>query len=244
MNSLESNHRQPVAIVTGGIRRLGLEITRHLLKSGFVVIATSHEQSPPIPTDLKGNPSFHFYWLDYTRLPPEGYTNAIRQMLSGVSGQPSVLINNAAVIRETRLGTINGTDWDELFAINLKGLFFLTQALIPHMKTGHIINIADTAGSLNWTRYLVYSLTKSGVIHLTRQLAIACAPAIQVNAIAPGTIIPFESASEEEMAFAQSRSLLNRIGSPDEVIRLIDLILKSTFMTGSVLTVDGGRALL
>ncbi|NUQ80058.1 MAG: SDR family oxidoreductase [Bacteroidetes bacterium] len=244
MTSQVTDHNRPVAVVTGGIRRLGLAITRHLLISGYRVVGTSHEKEPVLPFDLADHPCFHFFSLDYCNLKAEDYIATVGQMVTLSGGSPVVLINNAAVIRETRLGTVNDSDWEQLFAINLKGLFFLTQALIPHMKTGHIINIADTAGSLNWTRYLVYSLTKSGVIHLTRQLAIACAPSVQVNAIAPGTVIPFDAAGEEELAFAKSRSLLNRIGSPEEVIRLIDVILKSTFMTGSVLTVDGGRALL
>lgn len=237
-----------IAIVTGGVRRLGGLISLGLLDAGYAVAAV-HNGLVPKDFELKTK------GLDFLSIPadlsdvnPLQFRKIIEQAKNHFQGEIQVLVNNAAIIEETDFLTCSPNDWDKLFSINLKSVFFFSQVVASEMKAngtaGNIVLISDTAGSLTWTNYSIYNLTKNGISHLTRIMAKALAPEIRVNAIAPGTIIPFEGANEHWMESARKRSVLNKIGNPDEIVKLIRVILETEFMTGSILTVDGGRSLI
>jgi pteridine reductase len=137
-------------------------------------------------------------------------------------------------------------DWDSHFAINLKAPFFLSQAFAGRVaadQQAHIVNIADWRGLRPDPGSLVYSLTKSGLIAMTKGLALALAPRIQVNAIAPGAILPPPGEDQEYLQDLAQTIPLRHPGSPAEVARTLIYLLESDFVTGEVLYVTGGQHL-
>ena len=134
--------------------------------------------------------------------------------------------------------------WDEALETNLRAPFFCAQAAAPWLTRarGVIINFADTGGLLGWTGYIAHSVSKAGVIMLTKVLAKALAPDVRVNAIAPGTITMEGDAPELESNFIK-RAPLRRSGTPADITDTVVFLARSKFITGQVLVVDGGRTL-
>lgn len=111
-------------------------------------------------------------------------------------------------------------------------------------QNGRIINIADVGGRLAWPDALPYSLSKAGLLQLTRLTARALAPWVLVNSVSPGPMLMPDRHSAAQERASLDRSLLQRLGGPEEIARAVLHIAGSDFMTGSELTVDGGRSLL
>jgi NAD(P)-dependent dehydrogenase (short-subunit alcohol dehydrogenase family) len=111
-------------------------------------------------------------------------------------------------------------------------------------KNGVIINITDLSAFQVWGGYAHHAASKAGLVSLTKYMAFELAPTIRVNAIAPGTVLLPENASQEKIDWATGKSVLGRIGTPKDVARLAEFIITSDFITGSVYFVDGGRSLV
>lgn len=237
-----------IAIVTGGVRRLGGLISLGLLNAGYSVAAIHNGLVPAEFEEKTKGLDFLSIPADLSDVNQTRYSELIEIAKHHFKSDIHVLVNNAAIIEETDFLTCTPADWDRIFSINLKSVFFFSQAVALDMTkneiSGNIVLISDTAGSLTWPHYSIYNLTKTGVSQLTRIMAKTLAPLIRVNAVAPGTIIPFEGADEAWMEAARQRSVLKKIGNPEDVVKLIRVILETEFMTGSVLTVDGGRSLI
>ena len=160
-------------------------------------------------------------------------------------GGIDVLVNNASVFPAERLEETDETLWDHTIAVNLRAPFFLIRHLAATLRErcGVVINMADLAGMQPWAAYAAHAISKAGVIHLTRVAARSLAPEVRVNGIAPGTVLPPESMSEEEIRQLAERAPLKRNGSPDDVVRALRYLLDADFVTGETLVVDGGRLL-
>jgi pteridine reductase len=159
-------------------------------------------------------------------------------------GQLDVLVNSAAVMRRLRLEDTTPADWDAQIDLNLRSVFFCAQGAAPALKAagGKMINMADLAGLEPWSGFAAHSISKAGVVMLTRILALALAPAVTVNAIAPGAVLVPEDYSEEERDRLARSTPLRRLGTPSDVIAaLLYLLEGGDFVTGQVLVVDGGR---
>jgi len=162
-------------------------------------------------------------------------------------GGMDLLVNNAAVFRAATVRSTTEYAWDEAMDTNLKGTFFCSQEAYGLMKGragGMIINIASLGGLQAWTQHLPYSVSKAGVIMLTRILAKSLAPRVRVVAIAPGTILmPGE---ETGLAHIPKRLIpLKKYGAAADITDLIIyLATKSRNITGQVFPVDGGRSIL
>ncbi len=160
------------------------------------------------------------------------------------AGGLDILVNSAAIMLRTPLESVTESQWDEMFALNLRAPFFCAVAAGRAMTSrggGAIINIADLAGLEAWPAYVPHGITKAGVIHMTESLARVLAPTVRVNAIAPGAVLlpeAFSSADAERLA---STTPLGRIGSPDDVSRAVIYLLEADYVTGETLIVDGGR---
>jgi pteridine reductase len=155
-----------------------------------------------------------------------------------------MLVNNAAVYRQTPLGKTSIETWDEMLAINLRAPFLLSQKLGLAMKKtgyGHIVNIGDWAGLRPYRSYLPYVISKAALIHMTRALALELAPEVQVNCVCPGPVLLPEDCDEPEADTVRQQTPLKRLGDPDEVARAVCFFAESGFATGAILTVDGGR---
>ncbi|MFZ0434108.1 MAG: SDR family oxidoreductase, partial [Candidatus Acidiferrales bacterium] len=134
--------------------------------------------------------------------------------------------------------------WDRIMNTNLKSQFLCAQAAAPIMKRqgrGRIVNLSSLGGLLPWPKYTHYCVSKAGVIMLTRCLARALAPEILVNSVAPGTIqFPGEIPDEDYIRIAPT----HRIGTGDDIANAVVYLLSADFVTGQILAVDGGRALV
>jgi len=131
-------------------------------------------------------------------------------------------------------------------AVNLKGPFFLSQATAPLLRAagGVIINIADLSALQPWPSFAHHAVSKAGLLHLTRILARVLAPGVRVNCIVPGTVLPPEGFDGEDYAGGQDRRVVERQGSPEDVVDALLYLVRSPFVTGQSIIVDGGRALL
>ena len=233
-----------VALVTGAGTRVGRAIAVALGKAGMRVgvhyygsekgarqtvdeIVAAGSEGRTLPGDLTD--------------PATG--PRIVEHMSKVFGGLDVLVNSAAVMLRTPMGEVLVEDWDAMFALNLRAPFFLSQSAARAMKDrgGVIINIADLAAFEAWRNYVPHSITKAGVVQMTRALAHALAPKIRVNAIAPGAVLLPEGVTPEFRDKLISTTPLGRIGAPEDVAQAVIYLISADFVTGETLIVDGGR---
>jgi NAD(P)-dependent dehydrogenase (short-subunit alcohol dehydrogenase family) len=161
------------------------------------------------------------------------------------SGGVSVLVNNASNYFRVPFDQLTEAVWDSSLDVNLKAPFLLAWHLGRAMRgrgEGRIVNLADWAGERPYNDYLPYCVSKAGIICLTKALAKALAPAVLVNAVAPGPVMPPEDMSEAERQGIMRATPLRRLGSPEDVARCVRfLVEEADFSTGAVFLVDGGR---
>ncbi len=155
-----------------------------------------------------------------------------------------VLVNSAGMMVRQPVETVTPESWDETFDLNLRAYFFVAQGAIPHLRRvrGKIVNLADVAGFEPWPAYLPHSVSKAGVVMLTRALARALAPDITVNAVAPGPVLLPEAWDDTTRAHFAETTPLKRLGSPEDVVSAVRFLLEGgDFITGTTVVVDGGR---
>jgi pteridine reductase len=160
-------------------------------------------------------------------------------------GRLDVLVNAAAVMVKQAVLDVTPESWDATLDLNLRAYFFVAQGAVPHLKQvrGKIVNIADVGGLEPWPTYIPHSVSKAGVVMLTKGLAKALAPEITVNAIAPGPVLlPDDWDEATRRRFAETTPL--GLGSPEHVVNALRYLLEGgDYVTGTVLVVDGGRML-
>jgi pteridine reductase len=169
----------------------------------------------------------------------------IRRSTAAV-GPLDFLINSAAVFDALPSAGTSEASWDEHFAVNLKAPFFLSLAFAEHVgreRRAHVVNMADASVGRPSAQRLIYRLTKAALIHMTKDLAIALAPNIQVNAIAPGAILPPVGQGQAYMDELAKKIPALRVGSPEELGKALLYLLHSDFVTGEVIYVSGGAHL-
>jgi NAD(P)-dependent dehydrogenase (short-subunit alcohol dehydrogenase family) len=236
-----------VALVTGGGVRLGRETALELAAAGARVAIHYHastEAAEAVAAEIRAAGGHaELFGLDLSRI---AELPGLIERVVAAFGCLDVLVNNAAIFPRTPFEQVTEAEWDGVMAINLKAPFFLSQAAARAMQaqgTGKIINLADISAERPWPGYLPYCLSKAGIVALTRGLARALAPKIQVNAVAPGTVLFPEGMPEEEREKLLKAVPLQRAGDATDVARTIRFLLEaSDYVTGVVIPVDGGRS--
>jgi len=169
---------------------------------------------------------------------------ALVQRVAHEFGRIDVLVNSAANFLPSSVISTTEEIWDASLDTNVKGPFFLAQAVAPWLRrsNGVIVNFADTGGILGWPGYIAHSISKAGMIMLTKTLAKALAPEVRVNAIAPGTITMAGDPPEWEQEFVKLAPL-KKTGTPEDIAEAVSYLVSAKFLTGHVLVLDGGRTL-
>ncbi len=157
-------------------------------------------------------------------------------------GSLRVLVNSAAVMRRQPFGSVTALDWDATMSLNLRAPFLIAQAAAPEMEDGGaIVNIADLAAFETWPSYIPHSISKAGIVKMTEGLARVLAPSIRVNAIAPGAVLLPDDWSDKTGERLADTTPLRRLGDPGDVVEAMLYLLRSDYVTGETMVVDGGR---
>jgi len=239
------------ALVTGGARRLGAAMVRALHAAGANVAIhcnRSRAEADALAAELEGIRPGSARVLSGDLLDPDTCKRVAGEA-AAAWGRLDIVVNNASSFYPTPLGTVDAAAFDDLVGSNLRAPFFVSQAAAPALRErgGSIVNMADIHGLRPRDGYPVYCAAKAGLVTLTRSLARELAPAIRVNAIAPGSILWPEVAADTGEADREAilaSTPLGRQGSADDITAtLMYLVRDAGFVTGQVLPVDGGRGL-
>jgi pteridine reductase len=233
-----------LALVTGAGVRVGRAIALALADAGMNVgvhYAHSGSEADDTVAEIRkrGRKSDSFAAsLDRPGEPEKLMDSVVAKM-----GVPDVLVNSAAIMQRTPLGEVTYEKWDATMNLNLRAPFFLAQAAAKVMRPrgGVIVNIADLAAFETWSGYIPHSISKAGVVQMTRALAHALGPEIRVNAIAPGVVLLPEGWEEDSAKHLIETTPLKRLGTPDDVTQALLYLLHADFVTGETIIVDGGR---
>lgn len=241
----EKSLEKKVALVTGAGKRIGRSIALRLAAEGADVIINyrhSESEAAEVVAQIKamGRRALAIH-ADVAKRAD------VRNMFATIEKEfdrLDVLVNNAATFSSAKFEELTDEQWDSMLDSNLKSQFLCCQAAAPMLRRsehGRIINFASLGGLLAWPSYTHYCVSKAGVIMLTRCLAKAFAPAITVNAIAPGTI-SFEGDAPEIAESFIRQAPLRRTGTAKDIDDAVLFLVQSDFITGQVLVVDGGRS--
>ncbi|HSJ30265.1 MAG TPA: SDR family oxidoreductase [Longimicrobiales bacterium] len=234
-----------IALVTGGARRVGRAFSLALAEAGCDVVVNyngSADEAAVTAADIErlGRRALPVH-ADISR--PDDIARLVRETEQAF-GRLDIVVNNASLFERAPVPDITVEDWDRVLNVNLRGPFFLAQAAAPLLRRdggGLIVNIVDLSALQPWPSFAHHAVSKAGLLHLTRVLARALAPDIRVNAIAPGTVLPPEDTEGED---GSERRVLARSGEPADVTSALLYLVRSDFVTGENLVVDGGRMLL
>ena len=236
-----------VAIVTGGAVRLGKALALALAEQGVrlaIHYGSSAGPAEAVVEEIKAMGSDAIAIQADLSQPAE--TRSIVERVVAHFGQVDVLVNSAAIFEPGNWDDTTEANWDRHFAINLKSPFFLSQAFAAQVGregAGHIVNIADWRGVRPGPDHGAYTLTKAALIAMTKSLALALAPNIQVNAIAPGLILPPPGQDQSYLESKADQVPAQRVGSPQEIANALIFLLRSDFVTGDLIFVTGGEHL-
>ncbi|MEJ2567163.1 MAG: pteridine reductase [Gammaproteobacteria bacterium] len=246
------HHHTPsgrVALITGAAHRIGAAIARCLHAHGMDVVVhyrRSRAAAEHLQSELQAQRPDSVYLIEGDLLDTGAIPDLVRKACQWRE-RLDVLINNASSFYPTPLTSVDAAQWDDLLGSNLKAPFFLAQAADPYLRRhrGCIVNIVDIHADRPLKGYPVYSIAKAGLAMLTKALARELAPDVRVNAVAPGAILwPEHGADDETRRRIIEHTALKRQGDPQDVARAVSfLIQEADYMTGQILTVDGGRSL-
>lgn len=234
--------QRPAALVTGGARRLGKALALRLAREGYDVVlhygrsaeeaAATREEilelgvaCEALPHDLADAAGLGAFLL------------AVRDRFPRLS----VLVNSASAYAAGTLAETSVEQFDGLFGVNLRAPFFLMQAFARGCESGSVVNVLDNKIGFNQNAYAAYALSKKALAELTRIAAVELAPAVRVNGVSPGVVLPAETRTESYLAWRREAIPLKRQGSPEHVADALMYLLRNDFVTGQVLTVDGGE---
>jgi 2-keto-3-deoxy-L-fuconate dehydrogenase len=234
------------ALVTGGASGIGEATCKELARAGAIVTIAdiNVERACALAETLPGSTAVH---VDVTQQESIEATTAHLKCLD-------ILVNNAGIAHIGDISHVDPDDFDRLMEVNVKSVYLVTRALLPLLlkSRGSVVNIGSVAGLVGIKQRFAYCTTKGAVIAMTRQLAVEYPKELRVNCICPGTVhTPFVEgylekyhAHEKDQIRAElnARQPMGRLGKPEEVAAMVRYICsdEAEFMTGSLLTIDGG----
>lgn len=238
--------KPPLALITGAAHRLGKAVALALAQHGYAIgLHYHHAQEKAWETAITLEQMGVPVLLLRADLTDPAQIDDLFTALAASPYPLRVLINSAASMPHSDLRTTAPEEWDNTLALNLRAPWLCAQHAARLMTTGSsIINITDAGAGRFWASYPIYALSKAALETLTRQLARALAPAIRVNAVAPGLILPAAELPAAEWNRLVQRLPLQQSGSPQWVAQAVLALLQNEHITGQSLAVDGGYQLL
>jgi 3-oxoacyl-[acyl-carrier protein] reductase len=241
-----------VALVTGGNGGLGQRICHALAKEGVqiaIMYAQSQDQAEGVARELTSTYQVNAaaFACDIT----DGA--AVERLIGDVAtrfGRLDMLVNDAAYNKSIPFADLDNLTlemWDKILAVNLTGPMRLIKAVAPIMKAqgrGRIVNIASVAGLAPMGSSIAYAVSKAGLIHLTRCMAVAMAPETLVNCVAPGLLEGTRATSNlrpEQIERSASGSLLKKAADKDDCADMVVTMCRTETMTGQTIVIDAGR---
>ncbi len=244
-----------MAIVTGGGTGIGRAVSEALARAGAGAVVVNYSRSADDAEETVA---------ELVRIGSQGHAHRasvareeeVRSMVAETVeryGRLDVLVNNAGITRfidHKDLDALTEEVWDEILNVNLKGTFYCCRAAAPELRSrrGAIVNVASMAGFRATGSSIAYGVSKAAILQLTRNLAVALAPEVRVNAVAPGLVATrwFRQAVGEELA-AQGEKMMSAatplaaVASPEDCAQAVMGFLHNDFVTGESLIVDGGK---
>jgi len=231
--------------VTGAAKRIGRSVALRLASDGADVVVnylSSQPEADSVVREIEAVGQKAMAIRADVSLRAD--VQRLFQTVEDEFGHLEILVNNAAIFFSAKFEKLSEAQWDRIMNANLKSQFLCCQAATPIMKRqgkGRIINLSSLGGILAWPAFTHYCVSKAGSIMLTRCLARALAPEILVNSVAPGTIqFPGETPDADYI----QRVPLHRTGTGDDIAGAVAYLATAEFVTGQVIVVDGGRALV
>jgi len=244
-----SEQAMPVAFITGGAKRIGAAIAQQLHHSGMD-IAIHYKSSRQEAENLKQaleQQRPDSVTLIQTDLASTEAPAKILDRLTQWRSRLDVLVNNASAFYPTPFGSVTEQQWDELLNSNLKGPFFLSQALAPRLKTtqGCIINLVDIHADRPLKEHPTYCMAQAANAMMVKSLALELGPEVRVNGVAPGAILwPKQTPTQQEQQEILNRVPLQQTGTPEDIARTVLFLTRDArYVTGQIISVDGGRSI-
>ncbi|MBX6328226.1 MAG: SDR family oxidoreductase [Pseudolabrys sp.] len=239
--------RQPApqaALVTGGARRIGRAVSLALAEAGYAVIV--HARHSRVQAESLAEEIARRGGTAHVVLADLADSAAVAKLVPAAAafGPLTLLVNSAAEFEPDEIATLDRARFERTMAVNLAAPLFLIQAFAAQAASGAaIVNIVDQRVLRPKPRFLSYGLSKSALNAATVMLAQALAPAIRVNAVAPGPVLPSPRQNAEQFAEQAARLPLGRGPSPEEVAAAVLYLARAASVTGVTIAVDGGQHL-
>jgi|UniRef100_A0A486XQX4 pteridine reductase len=248
MNDMQ---HQPVVLITGSAKRLGRAMITLLHQYGYRVIIHCHrsqQEADSLAKTLNQQRPQSAAVLQ-ADLTDEASIPYLAQQAIRYFDRLDALVNNASSFYPTPLDSATATQWQDLFGSNVRAPYFLSQALATELakNNGVIVNMVDIHADKPLAEHSIYCMAKAALLMMTKALAKELAPAIRVNGIAPGAILwPPEHAvtlQPQDKAAILAQIPMQQLGTPDDIAQTLLFLLRSPYITGQIIAVDGGRSL-
>jgi NAD(P)-dependent dehydrogenase (short-subunit alcohol dehydrogenase family) len=233
------------ALVTGGAHRVGKAIAMTLARAGANLVINYHSSDEAAQQTVREAQA-----LGVGALAVQADVGDLQQVRSMVAtardqfGAVDILVNSASIWKRTPMPMGDFSDWHRVLGVLINGSMYLADSVAPMMQErgeGAMVNIVDLSVWKPFSGYIAHSVGKSALLALTRQLALELAPTVNVNAVAPGPVLPPPAYNEKQVTRVASRTLKRRWGKPQDVADAVRFLVEADYITGEVIVVDGGE---
>jgi len=234
-----------VALITGGAIRVGRAITLALARAGAHVVINYHRSAAAALETAAAAEALGVQALAVRAdVADPAQVEQMAALVNERFGGVDILVNSASLFQKTPFPTDDHAGWHRVTAIGIDGPYYCTNAFAPGMLAkgaGAIVNILDLSAWEPWPGFLAHSVSKTALLAMTRQWALELAPAVRVNAVAPGPVLAPPEYTAAQIERIRQRTLLERWGTPEDVAEAVLYFVRAEYVTGNVLFVDGGE---
>ena len=236
---------RPLALVTGGLHRLGAAIAARLARAGYDLALHRRREGEPdddlVAAIAAEKVESRIFSADLTEL--GAASGMFGEVVQHFKRRPSLIVNNASIFNEDGIGGLDQAMLEAALMVNLSTPVLLTKALYAGGKSGAVVNILDQRVRNPVPDQIAYTLSKQALSEATRTLALACAPRVRVNAVAPGLTLPAPGYEEGRMERMAALMPLERLATPQDIADAVLYLARAESITGQTIFVDGGANL-